>query len=371
YNPRDRQDFAQLFPDFPRPFCLAMIRIDEDKKSIEEMAHIFTAMLQAAHAVVDRIYYAHMLANGGLLLVLSESQPEALETLREKLLNEMGFSVHGVLGQPYQDSADLPAAFDQLQCMELMPSSSNIVSYADFDAAENSHVAMPLTFSALHEMYGALSTGNETLARIILNDCTDTLLRHPDQLMMARHTHSMISHMLAQLKMEYPTALFSVVIPAFDAGNLEYLFRNELPSCLHAISLSLMEMQSEEADLPTNVLQFINDNIFSNELCVTYVADRFGIAKATLQKIIKVATGTTFSVYVGTQRLERAYRLMQEPGVSVQRVSEMCGFSSTNSFYKAFRRKYGVAPSAVTGVPDSEEEKAELEQNLADDPLDD
>ena len=102
------------------------------------------------------------------------------------------------------------------------------------------------------------------------------------------------------------------------------------------------------------------------------MADRFGIAKATLQKIIKVATGATFSVYVGTQRLERAYRLMQEPGVSVQKVSEMCGFSSTNSFYKAFRRKYGVAPSAVTGVPDSEDENAEMEQNInADDPLDD
>ena len=101
-------------------------------------------------------------------------------------------------------------------------------------------------------------------------------------------------------------------------------------------------------------------------MCVTFVADHFNIAKATLQKIIKDSTGATLSVYINTLRLERAYRLLKEPGVSVQQVSEMCGFSSTNSFYKAFRRKYGFAPSAISGgdegvVLDDGEEEEEAE----------
>ena len=122
----------------------------------------------------------------------------------------------------------------------------------------------------------------------------------------------------------------------------------QLPECFRRVCVSLLENQAPQSDLDTAVLRFINENLFSPDMCVTFVADRFSIAKATLQKIIKAATGATFSAYISAQRLERAYQLLQEPGVSVQKVSELCGFSSPNSFYKAFRRRYGAAPSAVT-----------------------
>lgn len=147
----------------------------------------------------------------------------------------------------------------------------------------------------------------------------------------------MIGHMLAQIKLEYPAELFRVVVPALDTSNLEHLYRVELPECFHQICQTLLDSRTPDNDLPAAVLRFIHENLFSVDMCTTFVADHFGISKPNLQKILKNATGVTFSVFVSTQRMDRAYQLMQEPGVSVQKVAELCGFSSPNSFYKAFR----------------------------------
>ncbi len=348
YSAQERQDFAYFFPGFPHPFQLALLKCDQAQGSVEEAAQMRTLMLRQAQALLPALYYAHALPSGGVILVLAHCQLEEMQTLQKRLTEESDVAVHVLLSQPFSAESELSAAFEQVQYLDLLPADSDVVAFQQLSSMETGHASLPLSFSALQEMYEALSTGNDALARIILNDCADQLMTHADRVMLARHTYSMIGHMLAHMKLEYSAALFAVVIPGFDGRNLERLFRQELPECFRMVCVSLLENQAPQSDLDTAVLRFINENLFSPDMCVTFVADRFSIAKATLQKIIKAATGATFSAYISAQRLERAYQLLQEPGVSVQKVSELCGFSSPNSFYKAFRRRYGAAPSAVT-----------------------
>ncbi len=357
YTQKDRYDFQQLFADFPDVFHLALLRCDLEDQSTDEAVQVRSAILQAANAQLPELYLSHATGSGMILLVLRQENAAGLEALRQSIRSELGMDSRIYLTQAFSGASQLSLAYEQALSLMWVPSDADVVVFSITDgAAPIDHNAMPLSYAALLEMYEALSTGDDGLARVILSDCAATLLSHPDQLMVARHTHSLISQMLAQLKMEYPVALFSVIIPSFNAQDLTGLFGQELPECFQRISRSLRENQTPENDLSVQVCMFISDSLFSPDMCVTYVADHFGIAKNTLQKIIKAATGTTFSAYISEQRLERAYRLLAESGVSVNQVSEMCGFTSTNSFYKAFRRRYGIAPSAVAGAGEEEQE---------------
>ena len=51
--------------------------------------------------------------------------------------------------------------------------------------------------------------------------------------------------------------------------------------------------------------------------------------------------------YIENQRMIKAYQLLLQGKGTVAEVARQCGYNSPNSFYKAFRRKFGIAPRDV------------------------
>jgi AraC-like DNA-binding protein len=60
--------------------------------------------------------------------------------------------------------------------------------------------------------------------------------------------------------------------------------------------------------------------------------------------------GTTFTEHVLAQRLARAHRVLVDPRRSGEKISAVaydCGFGDVSYFNRAFRQRYGAAPSDV------------------------
>ena len=60
--------------------------------------------------------------------------------------------------------------------------------------------------------------------------------------------------------------------------------------------------------------------------------------------------GTTFTDYVLEQRLAQAYRALIDPRRQAHKIAAVaidCGFGDVSYFNRAFRRRFGVAPSDV------------------------
>jgi AraC-like DNA-binding protein len=83
------------------------------------------------------------------------------------------------------------------------------------------------------------------------------------------------------------------------------------------------------------------------------VSDHFKISPPSLQKLIKNSLGKTFSVYVEQQRLQKAREMLAAGNHTIHEIAGNCGFTNTNSFYKAFRRTFGLSPSEILnkGLP--------------------
>ena len=102
----------------------------------------------------------------------------------------------------------------------------------------------------------------------------------------------------------------------------------------------------QSQSLEEEILRFIEDNIPNKQLCLTMVTDHFRISAPTLQKRLSTCVGKTFSAYVEVVRINRARQLLQETERTVSEIADAVGYTNANSFYKAYKRCFGVAPRA-------------------------
>ena len=93
----------------------------------------------------------------------------------------------------------------------------------------------------------------------------------------------------------------------------------------------------------------IGRNLAQADLSVAALALRHNCTERSIQRMFE-AEGTTLTQYVLMQRLARAHDLLGDPRLRAEKICAValdCGFGDVSYFNRAFRRRYGVAPSDV------------------------
>jgi LacI family transcriptional regulator len=76
------------------------------------------------------------------------------------------------------------------------------------------------------------------------------------------------------------------------------------------------------------------------------MAQRSGVARATLYRHFVAATGQAPARHLRQKRLEEACRMLRDSDATVTAIAKNCGFSSVFAFAKCFRREIGRNPTA-------------------------
>lgn len=85
------------------------------------------------------------------------------------------------------------------------------------------------------------------------------------------------------------------------------------------------------------------------DLGITSIARAHGLSPRYIQVLFE-EEGTTFSEYLGLQRLALAHRLLVDGGNSQRKISDIAlaaGFGNVSYFNRAFRRMFGATPSDI------------------------
>lgn len=93
------------------------------------------------------------------------------------------------------------------------------------------------------------------------------------------------------------------------------------------------------------ILAFLDANYGDPDLSLTMVADTFRISVPYLSSLFKASAGVNFSNYVEDVRIEKAKGFLKNMSMSVGEIAVATGYSSTNSFSRAFRRVTGDSAS--------------------------
>ncbi|WP_282936476.1 helix-turn-helix domain-containing protein [Paenibacillus sp. RC67] len=103
--------------------------------------------------------------------------------------------------------------------------------------------------------------------------------------------------------------------------------------------------KSQNVELIETIIALLQISYMDSELCLDKVADQIRISKVYLSQFFKEQTGINFSDYLESLRMEQAKVLLQSSGKTVNEISEYVGYSSSNTFCRAFKRLHGVSPT--------------------------
>ena len=111
--------------------------------------------------------------------------------------------------------------------------------------------------------------------------------------------------------------------------------------CSHVDSLK----RSHNEELQQRIVAWLDENYARQDLNPARIAEQFQVSKKYVSQFLKDQTGKSYSEYVEDLRLTHAMQMLRETELGVTEISRACGFSTQNTFYKAFRRRFGISPS--------------------------
>jgi AraC-like DNA-binding protein len=114
-----------------------------------------------------------------------------------------------------------------------------------------------------------------------------------------------------------------------------------------AAPTSEQSRRAVRAGLLAKARRAIERNLHRSDLSPALVAAELGISVRSLHLLFE-PTGQSFSRTVVAMRLIESHRLLQqEPTRQVSDIAFSCGFESLATFYRVFRRAYGLSPGEV------------------------
>lgn len=115
----------------------------------------------------------------------------------------------------------------------------------------------------------------------------------------------------------------------------------------------ISEGKEEEVSMPDLDREFVAKTVSTLELLmqeqkvdIDCLADRMCLSARQFRRKITAITGDSPAAFILRSRMKRAQQLIAtEPDLTMEQVSEQCGFNNYNSFYLAFRKFYGYSPT--------------------------
>lgn len=346
-TPKELQQFHLFFPGFPKCYHLALFRIVE-QDSTQSNSVLYddplSILLPFLEAVLPHVYYHNisdsdllMLASAGDILSVQQIISFIIQNIEEE---EPEYSARCIISACYNDLVDLPAAYYQLQdSIELAFQNGSPDFCISADAA--SGYADPFTVTELLTIYTAIIYGNKGAAftRIKQYSEKQQLINNP---IISRHFFEMLRSMLICIKLEYPSQLINIQIPSYQANELPF---DQLQEIIGTFCDQINSIKSVAPDsLAYKITQYIDEHYTDPNLCITELEEFFHCSSTTLRKSFKATIGVTVTNYIESKRMTLANELLIKNSDTVSEIALKCGFSSANSFYKAYRRVFGYAP---------------------------
>ena len=112
--------------------------------------------------------------------------------------------------------------------------------------------------------------------------------------------------------------------------------------CRAASDNSAKALKAESKELMDNILEYVERH-YAEKLTLSDIADKFYVSESTITLTFRKKMGVSFYHWVTQRRLIAAKNLI-EGGQLLEEVAQAVGFSDYSSFFRAFKREFGISP---------------------------
>lgn len=289
-----------------------------------------------------------------LLFPFEGGSDEMLISLQEKVLK-----VHTRLLEEYSiwffTGIGLPCAFSNIwesyqQAKDASGYTSKNYIFLPYEMLKkDSHAYYyPAEFSS--RMIQAITTGSTTSVIELFG------LIHQENIEQRSLPLQLLRFLLSDIRNTLLKARFSITSPTAEQEGalheIDELLADEnlsFRSCYDtALKLcTLFHPKQEKNTLIEDIVAYIRTNYKDPSLCLNKLSDEFGISESYFSHMFKENMNINFSVYLEDLRLNEAARLIKEGNSNLTEVSFEVGYNNPTSFRRAFKKKFGVTPSAM------------------------
>jgi two-component system response regulator YesN len=97
------------------------------------------------------------------------------------------------------------------------------------------------------------------------------------------------------------------------------------------------------------VCRFLDENDLRS-VTLQRVADVFHVSKEYLSKSFKADRKVSFTHYITSLKMKKAYKLITEYNVPLKDIAPMVGYKNQSHFYKTFKKYYGKTPGDIQKI---------------------
>jgi len=167
---------------------------------------------------------------------------------------------------------------------------------------------------------------------ILLSTELNVLLRH------LAHSYKVHAH--------YSETIYQQFRQQIDSCTLFSQLQKILPSMVSAyLNLIRNYSRRQYSNLVRSCLDYI-DFHYAETVTLTGLAEQLSVSESYLSSRFIQETGMNFVTYLNTVRIRYACTLLEKLQLSMQKVAELCGFSSSNYFARVFHQQMGISPTA-------------------------
>lgn len=165
---------------------------------------------------------------------------------------------------------------------------------------------------------------------LLINELCGTLVKLNDDLLSNDATqHDQITHEVNKV--------LSGSTPDKDLKSITDIF---MVLCDHVST----RKQSHNIHLRDEILLYLNQHYMNPDISLYSIASRFDLTENYFSRFFKEQSGENFSNYLERIRMEKARELLDDCSQMISDVARRVGYYNINTFYKAFRRIYGISP---------------------------
>lgn len=108
----------------------------------------------------------------------------------------------------------------------------------------------------------------------------------------------------------------------------------------------MTEKREKDSDgLICQVKESIDAGYTDMNFCIQAIADKLDMSSAYLGRVYRKNTGTSITECITDKRMEKSSELLLGSELSINEISDFCGFGSITYFYRIFKKRYGVTPN--------------------------
>ncbi len=102
-------------------------------------------------------------------------------------------------------------------------------------------------------------------------------------------------------------------------------------------------LKPDSSEIVTKAVAFIQSNL-EKDLSIKLISQSINVSKSVLYKKFRDRFGSTVGEYINKKRVEHSRKLLTTTSLSMEEISQQCGFSSASYYTKIFKRYTGITP---------------------------